>query len=129
LIDATALVSPLKLTVKGVGVQPGGCTNITWVLYIKDKKGKVLQYEIGQTDTTADPETTTDVLDPSEGGFLYEMGEWCAGGADYYQIKLSGDALTILYKGVGEGEDSGVDDKFETQYTIQLPPGAKLTTK
>ncbi len=44
---------------------------------------------------------------------------WCAGAGDNYQVKRSGDAVTILNRWNGEGDIEG--SKWTPTFTLQLP--------
>lgn len=137
-LDATALASPITVTMKGVGIlEEDGCQSVTWVVYLKDKKKRVVQKEVGlgvlMIDTSSDDvRSTIDVAPEGDKGTLFAVGEWCAGGADHYTITKSGDALIVNYRGVGECPHDEPDCDPETRdtvLTIQLPEGAKVRAK
>ncbi len=137
-LDVTALVSPITIMLKGEGIDENdGCQNVTWVMYLKDAKKKVVQREIGQgdlmVDTSSGAQPSTIDADPAGAtGTLYEVGEWCAGGADEYTVKHSGDALVVRYKSTGEctyDEPDCDPSTTETVLTIKLPEGAQVRAK
>jgi hypothetical protein len=108
-VDATGLKSPLTARVRAEGIKHNDvadCTEATYVLYLKDKKGTVIQKEIGKgiIGQQDDMPTTYPIAPNAKTGLLFDFGEWCAGGGDYYQVKLSGDALVVLYKAADEGD-------------------------
>ena len=127
-LDATDMVGTISVWVQEEGIDPNeGCTSVTYVLYMKDKKRHTLSKELGGGFVPTDDSGRTTIAVPPGGDGLYEFGEWCAGGADYYQVKQSGDALIVLYKGVDEGEEKS--QEFQTILTVQLPAGAKIKAK
>jgi hypothetical protein len=131
-LDETKLVGPITVRVKGEGIeQHGDCTGATYVMYIKDKKGFTIQKEIGQGVVMSDDDeggVTTMKIEPSaKKGVIFDFGQWCAGGGDYYQVIKSGDALVVRYKSADEGSDE--PEKFTTTLTVQLPAGAKVSPK
>jgi hypothetical protein len=127
-LDATDLVSPITVKVLMEGINPNeGCTDVSYVLYLKDKKGHAHAREIGGGFIpTEDGMKTTEPVGVGDDP-LYAMGAWCAGGEDDYQVVHSGDALVLRYKGLDEGEAPDMD--WTTVATVQLPPGAKLRAK
>jgi hypothetical protein len=127
-VDATALVAPITVKVLMEGINPNeGCTDVSYVLYLKDKKGHTVSREIGGGFIpTEDGMKTTEPVAPGDDP-LYTMGAWCAGGEDDYQVVKSGDALVLRYKGLDEGEAPDMD--WTTVATVQLPEGAKIKAK
>jgi hypothetical protein len=138
-VDASGLTGPITVKVRGEGINPNvqmDCTSVSYVLYLKDKNGKTLSRELGygQVNVTYDLPTTMKIEPNATKGLIFDMGEWCAGGGDYYRVKWSGDALVVLYKAMDEhppDEDPAdiPEEKFETVLTIQLPSGAKVKAK
>lgn len=129
-LDATALVSPITMRVQAEGINPeSGCYGVTFVMYLKDRKGKTLQRELGGGDLQVEG-VTTQRMEPGDDP-LYEFGDWCAGGADRYEIKKSGDAIIVRWKGEDEGseDDPGEAGVWQTTLTVQLPPLAKVTAQ
>jgi hypothetical protein len=122
-LDATALESPITIRVRLVapGKNPGDCAHVDYVLELKDARGKPLSKEIGggviqfdENDTLYQPETS--------GAKLFEFGQWCAGGADHYEIVRSGQSLVARYW--GEDEGARPDPSWITVLTVKLPAKA-----
>lgn len=98
-------------------------------MYLKDRSGKTLQREIGGGDLQVEG-VTTQRMEPGDDP-LYEFGDWCAGGADRYQIEKSGDALIVRYKGEDEGteDEPAPEPHWETKLTVRLSDGAKIRAR
>ena len=133
--DASALASPITATVKQDATDPShvdDCGSVSYTLVLVDAKGKKLTTDVGSGVIMIDKAHDTMAADPTADK-LFEFGQWCAGGADYYQIVKNGDSLVVRYKGEDEGGDpSDPDDPanapatWETRLTVKLPAGAKV---
>jgi ketosteroid isomerase-like protein len=124
-IDASALVSPIRARVRqqARAEDVGGCGSVAYTLELTDARGKKQTADLGggfvpiehaiemiDADVTAPP--------------LFKFGEYCAAGADYYEIKQSGDALIVRYQGTDETDTE--TPPWETRLTVRLAAGAKI---
>jgi hypothetical protein len=130
-LDASALASPITAKVRQVAADAthlDDCGGVSYTLELTDAHKKKLSMDIGSGVIMV--EKATDVIDADPtADKLFEFGQWCAGGADYYQIVKSGDSLVVRYK--GEDEGGGEDDPapaatWDTRLTVKVPAGAKL---
>jgi hypothetical protein len=126
-VDLSALASPITLTVRQQG-QPedvGGCGGVSYTLELVDAKKVKKSVDIGSGFVSIDK--ATEQMSAAAGDQLFEFGEWCAGGADYYQIVRNGDALVVRHKAEDEGspDEPAPTPTWETELTIKLAAGAK----
>jgi hypothetical protein len=126
-LDLGALASPITLTVRQQG-QPedvGGCGGVTYTLELVDAKHAKKEVDIGSGFVSIDK--ATEETAASTGDKLFEFGEWCAGGADFYQIVRNGDALVVRHKAEDEGspDEPAPPPTWETELTIKLASGAR----
>jgi ketosteroid isomerase-like protein len=128
-VDATALVSPItvKLRESADPDNVDNCGTVLYTLLLTDAKGKKLTQDVGGGVVMIDKAEVIDDADTS-GGELFHVGQWCAGGADYYKIVKNGDSIVVRYKAEDEGDaiEPAPAPRWETQLTIKLAAGAKL---
>lgn len=125
-LDATDLVSPIKLTVTGVA-QPdnGDCSETKLRIALEDSKGTKKQIDYGTiTGMGADAKKPAGKLAPKNGEYT-DLGVYCAGLKQGYTIKVQGDTIVAL--AIWEDEESGPGK--DTKVVVKLPAGAKVDTK
>ena len=130
-LDATALASPITVVVRQDASDPsriGDCGGVSYTLELTDANKKKIATDIGGGVIMIDEAHDTIEADP-KADKLFKFGTWCAGGADYYEIVKSGDALVVRYEGVDEvdpDDPSYEKPSFDTRLTVKLPAGAKV---
>jgi hypothetical protein len=128
-VDASALASPITVKVRETSdpAQVGDCGTVFYTLELTDAKGKKMKQDIGGGVISVEQASGVDDADTS-GDKLFKLGEWCAGGADYYEIVHNGDAIVVRYKGEDEPppDEAYEPPTWNTQLTVKLPAGAKL---
>jgi hypothetical protein len=130
--DATALGSPITVTVVQLAQDPSqvdnGCGTVTYTLGLVDANHRKLSTDIGSGVITLEDVKLEMKADP-KADKLFKFGNWCAGGADYYEIVKNGDSLVVRYKGEDEGDPNDpdfVEPGWETRLTIKLPAKATI---
>ncbi|HZV92400.1 MAG TPA: hypothetical protein VFF72_04240, partial [Caldimonas sp.] len=129
--DASALASPITAIVKQDASDPhrvDDCGSVSYTLELTDAHKRKLTTDVGSGVIMIDKPHATIAADPTADK-LFDFGQWCAGGADYYQIVKNGDSLVVRYKAEDEGGDP--DDPqpaptWETRLTVKLAPGATI---
>ena len=129
-LDASALASPIVAKVRQVAADPSrtdDCGGVSYTLELTDAKKKKLTADVGGGVLMIEQAVVVIDADPTAEK-LFEFGQWCAGGADYYQIVKNGDSLVVRYKGEDEGdaENPPPPATWDTRLTIKLPAKAVI---
>ena len=130
--DASALASPITAVVKQDASDPhhvDDCGSVSYTLELTDANKRKLTTDIGSGVIMIDKAHDTMAADATADK-LFEFGQWCAGGADYYQIVKNGDSLVVRYKaedeGSGDPDDPTPAPTWDTRLTVKLAPGVKI---
>ncbi len=126
-VDATALTSPLTLTlsVKTAPKNESDCLSSTMVLTLKDAKGVEKTFEHGTiTSVAEDNQVKAGAVKPS-GDHFESLGQYCAGLQQGYTVKVSGDTIEAVETW---NDEEGGPGKAN-QVIAKLPAGAVVTLK
>ncbi len=124
--DATALVSPITMTVEEYRAPDNGdCSVKVFRVHLKDDKGTAVKFEYGSITGGGGEMTNKGGPIAPKGGEYTDLGVYCAGLQQGYKLKVSGDTIVAL--SIWNDEDSG--EGKETKVIAKLPPGAKVSLK
>jgi len=124
--DATAMVSPLTMTVEQVRLADNGdCSETRLRIQLKDAKGHAETFDYGTiTGMGGGAASKGGKLAPKAGEYT-NLGTYCAGLQQGYTLKVAGDTLVALSIWNDEESGPGKDSKV----IAKLPAGAQVLTK
>ena len=124
-VDATALVSPITLTVEEVKAPDNGDCSVTILrIHLKDDKGTEQKFDYGSITGMGGKPKKFGPLAPKAGEST-DLGVYCAGLQQGYTVKVTGETLVAV--AIWSDEESGAGK--ESKVIAKLPAGAKVTPK
>lgn len=125
-LDATALVSPITLTVERVRLPDNGdCSETRLRLHLVDSKGEKKDVDYGTITGMGGGATPAGGKLTPKSGEYSDLGVYCAGLQQGYTVKVAGDTIVALSVWMDEESGPGKDSKV----VVTLPRGASVETK